>query len=334
MANDGKVKIAIDMKLNPFGEFKGAKAPDWFAARPKLMAKVKELQVKKTMELAPKWKKKVIEKGVYAVARFELARFATALNAMQKDIDKAIPPKERKNKKFTSDTKKVSKEENSALTNAEQKVTKLWGKISSLIESKVATALDEVEADVGDNTKAIARGKAALAKFKTLKIHGIYETISKDVQSVMIVLAAKLKDDPKDAEAWNDAEKGIKAKLSEFEGDTKTAQDVVKFLVNTGADMKKNKDAAPAMQKVGQTILSKKSSLDKLSGTVDEFEKDLGDVMSMVKAKKKSSDQIASRGRTFYKDNNGKDKVIKAAFKDVDEISDAYLAAVKSVKKR
>lgn len=332
MAEDGKVKIAIDMKLNPFGEFKGATAPDWFKARPKLMAKVKEIHIKKTMELTPKWKKQVIEKGVYAVARYELARFATALNTMQKDIDKAIPPKERKNKKFTSDTKKESKEENAALSNAEQKVTKLWGKISGLIQGKVADALDEIEADKGDNKKAIARGKAALAKFKNLQLDGTYETISRVVQGSLKDLADALKKDPEDAKAWTEAEKDLKECKSEFEGDTKTAQDVVKFLLNTGADMKKNKDAAPAMQAVGKTILSKASSLNKLSSTVDEFGKELADVTSTIKAKKKSADQITSLGRAFYKDNSVKDKVTKATFKDVDDISSAYLAAVKAVK--
>lgn len=332
MADDGKVKIAIDLKLNPFGECKGAKAPDWFAARPKLMAKVKEIQIKESMELNPKWKKKVIEKGIYAVARYELARFATALDSMQKDIDKAIPPKERKNKKFTSDTKKESKEESTALSNAEQKVTKVWGKISGLIQTKVADALEEIESDKGDNKKAIARGKAALAKFKGLKIDGTYETISKVVQKSLMDLALELKKDPENAKAWDEAEKDLNDCKSEFEGDTKTAQDVVKFLLTTGTDMKKNKDAAPAMQAVGKTILSKKTSLDNLSNTVDAFEKELAGITAVIKDKKKTADQIASAGRTFYKDNSVKDKITKATFKDVDAISDQYLAAVKSVK--
>ncbi len=333
MADDGKTKIAIDMKLNPFGEFKGAKAPDWFAARPKLMNKVKDIQIKKTMVLDPnKWKKKVIEQGVYAVARFELARFATALNTMEKDIDKAIPPKERKNKKFSSDTKKESKEETAALSNAEQKVTKLWGKIAGLIESKVGDALDEIESDKGDNKKAISRGKAALAKFDKLNIDGIYGKISKDVQTVMTTLGAALKKNPEDTAAFGTAEKGIKACIADFEGDTKTAQDVVKFLLDTGADMKKNKDAAPEMQKVGDLIVSKKGPLDSLSDTVDAFEKDLNDVLSTVKAGKMSPDQITSRGRKFVSDNSGKDKVIKAAFGEVDKIGKQYLAAVKAVK--
>ncbi|MEP1355343.1 MAG: hypothetical protein ABJX32_05030 [Tateyamaria sp.] len=332
MAADGKNKIVINMKINPFGEFKGAKPPDWFKAREKEMAKVKELEIKRTMMLAPKWKKKVLEQGIYAVARYELARFATALNSMQKDIDKAIPPKERKTKKFTSDTKKESKEVGAALTNAEKKVTKLWNKISAQILSKIDDALDEVEADKGDNAKAIARGKAALAKFKTLKIDGIYKEISTDVVKVMGPLAAAVKANQEDKQAWGDAEKGIKACIADFAGDTKTAQDVVKFLLDTGAGMKKNKDANEKMQKLGERILNSKKVLEELSDTVDTFEEELKTLMSEVKAAKMTADQIKNRARKFVKDNAGKDAPTKKAFSEVSKIGDQYAAAVKAVK--
>ena len=64
MAEDGKKPISVEMKISPFRETKSKKAPEWFAARPKLVALFKDIPVKRTMKLDPrKWKKKVLEDG-------------------------------------------------------------------------------------------------------------------------------------------------------------------------------------------------------------------------------------------------------------------------------
>lgn len=329
MADDGKAKISVDTKISPFAEAKG-KEPEWFAARPKLRGKLKDIHIKETLTLDPrKWKKKHLQEGVYSVARYELARFATVLSTIQKDIDKAFPPKE--TKKFIANNRKETSDQKKALDAAEKKVMTTWAKLAGEIEDKVSLALEEVESDKGDNKKAIARGKAALAKFKTLKIEGIYAKISEDVKKVMGKLATDLKADAESKDAWTTAEKGIKACIADFEGDTKTSQDVAKFLLDTGADMKKNKDAAPEMQKLGEMILSKRSPLDKMSDTVDAFEGELNGILKDVQAGKMTFAQVRTRGDNFTK-NKSKDAATSTAFKEVKEIGDAYLKAVKAVK--
>lgn len=316
MADDGKAKISVDVKINPFGEFKGSQAPEWFAARPKLVKIVAPIPVKRMMMLDPrKWKKKTIEDGVYAVARYELALFATALNGMQKDIDKAIPPKERKKKKFTANTKDESKEEGTALSNAEKKVTSLWKKISKQIEDKVSLALDEVESDKGDNKKALAAGKQALKIFERIETKDLFAKPVLRVQSVMNTLASFL------ARNSDQSDEGFKAALramrdieSDYEYTAKSTSKVAKMFLAIGEKIGKDAKADPALQNFGKSIAKSdvKKSLETMTRNISEVGKDIDALVNFLA--KGEGDAIAVKQRASkFKAEHDKKKGSAAA---------------------
>lgn len=145
MTDGGKQKFTVDLALNPFNEFKVKKAPLWFElgkGGKDLKKHVQEIVIKRTLELDPKkWKQKTLDEGVYAVARYDLTRFATALNALQKDIAKVIPKKEQTVKAFATQNKKVD----TSLSVAETKVKNFYEKITKMILKKVTSASGRFE---------------------------------------------------------------------------------------------------------------------------------------------------------------------------------------------
>ena len=149
MVDDGKKKFTVDLALNPFIEFKSKKAPLWFelgrgGKDPK--KHVQEIVIKRTLELCPKkWKQKMLDEGVYAVARYDLAQFATALNALQKNIAKVIPKKEQTVKAVATRNKKEDKKVDTSLSVAKTKGKKLYEKITKVILEKVTSASGRFE---------------------------------------------------------------------------------------------------------------------------------------------------------------------------------------------
>lgn len=331
MADGGKKKISIDMEVNIFGECKGRKAPEWFAARPKLLALVKDIPVKETMELDPrKWDKKKVENGVYAVARYELAVFSTALANLQKDIDKAIPKAEQKNKKFKANDKTESKEEGAALSAAETKVKKLYARISKGISDKVSLALEELASDKGDNKKALADGKKAIGSFKTVDAEHLFDKITDRVVSLLEALAEELKGDPDDkmkAEFFKQVTKDIGAEQTTFSKDAKTCQNVIKFLLDTGEKMSKNKDAHEDVRKFGERISKSndvKKTMKSLDNAIGAFDGELTAVAKAVSGGKMTTDVSAKMAKAFRNKNKGKDKDAGSAVALVKRLSGEF----------
>ena len=334
---DGKKKFSIDMKISPFGEFRGRSAPDWFVARPKLMALVKDIPIKRTLMLDPKkWTQKDLEQGIYAVAKYELAIFSTALSTMQKDIDKAVPPKERKNKKFTSNTKNESKEEGAALSVAETKVKKLYARISKQITDKIDNALDEVEADKGDNKSALKAGKEALKKFGDMDTKNMFSGPAEGVQKALNDMASLVdkSGNPNDAAGLKKMNTALDAVNKEFEAKAKAAQNVAQYLLQKGAKMAKDDKADPALKQVGEAIAKNgnlKTAIGKLTATVASFDKSLSETVSKVRNGGISAANLRSLGKAFLDAHRGKDKAVDEAVSAVKIVSKKFTNVVKAV---
>jgi len=331
MADDAKTKIAIDLTLDPYAECRTKKAPLWMAARPKLAGTVKPIPVKSVLLVDPKkWKKKVIEDGVRAVARYELALFATVLAEVQKSVDKAIPPKDQKAlKPAEKDKAKVA-----ALDDAEKRVTAQWKKVSTKITEKVGTALEEIASDKGDNAKALAAGKAALRKFDTLDTSKMFTTPTTGVAAALVKLGDALKEDAADDDAWKSAQDAVAKVDDAFEKTGKTTRNVVKYLQDQGPKIAKDKDAAPELHKVGAVITSSavKPQLTGLSQAVMKFENALDGELAFLKAQSGNGDQVKTRARAFIGDNKDKDRDLKSAVAAVKKVAKAFNAAAKAVK--
>ena len=328
MADDNKKEFSIDVTLNPFAEFnKKGVPPEWFAARPKLTNIVKAIDVKRSMKLdARKWKKKDLENGVYAVARYDLALFSTALKAMEKDIDKAFDKKKDKQKrdtKYYKNTKTETKDETAALSTAEKKVTALWNKVSKSIKDKVSLALDEVAADKGDNKKAIAVGKQALKVFNQVNTADLFANPINDTLAILKRLSTTI------GKASNDKDDAFKVALrdlrdveSDYDLTAKSTGKVAKMFLALGDKMSKEKSADAELQKFGESIVKDaKPNLEELKKNIKDLGKDLDALVNFVAKGDREMKDINAKAAKFKSDHEKKKGSAKATIAKMDNLA-------------
>lgn len=317
MADDNKKDFAIDVTINPYGECKKSEPPAWFAARPKLTGIVQEIKVKRTLTLdARKWKKKDLETGVYAVAKYDLALFSTALTSMEKDIDKAFlankeNAKAKRDAKFYRNTKTDTKEEAAALTAAEKRVTALWKKVSKAIDDKVSLALDEVEADKGDNKKALAAGKEALKVFDRIETKSLFADPIQQVLSALNTLKLQV-GKAKEGEDTDDYFKSALRELRDIESDydftVKSVSKVAKMFVALGTKLSKDKNADGEIQKFGEELVkgNMKSNLETLSKNIKDLGKDMDMLVNFIAKGDHDAKAITAKAAKFKGDHDKK----------------------------
>lgn len=337
MADDNKKVFAIDVTINPFAEFQKKEPPAWFVARPKLRNIVKDIKVSRSMKLdARKWRKKTLEDGVYAVARYDLQLFSTALTSMQKDIDKAIEPKERKKFKFKSNTKDESKELGNALSAAETKVKTLWKKVEKNINDKVSLALDEVESDKGDNKKAIAAGKQAIKIFDRIETKDLFANPVNDVTLTMKKLALELgkgNADPDDL--YNAALRELRDIESDYEFTAKSTGKVAKMFLTLAEKIANDKNADSELQAFGNHITKKsdvKSSLETMTKNIKDLGQDLDKLVNFVAKKDADAKTVASKAAKFKGDHEKKKGSATAATTAMRKMADQFKKIEKKLK--
>lgn len=341
MADDHKKEFAIDITINPYGECKKSEPPAWFAARENLKKIVKDIPVKRKLKLdARKWKKKDLEDGVYAVAKYHLAMFSTALSTLEKDIDKTIDKKKenakkKRDAKFYRNSKELGKEENAALSAAEKKVTALWKKIDKAINDKISLALDEVEADKGDNKKAIAVGKQAIKIFDGMETNNVLDKPVNDVTSTLADLAKSIAKGGGDASAAvQTAAKKLQAIEGEFDKNAKSTGKVAKMFLALGNKMSKDKNSDPELQTFGKSLSdgTVKTNLLKLNADIKELGTDISDVIAMVAKGETDAKVIAQRATNFKKQHDKKKDAAKDASKAMRKLSDQFKKIEKKLK--
>lgn len=343
MADENKKDIAIDVTINPYGECRKNEPPAWFAARPKLTNIVQEIKVKRTMKLdARKWKKKDLESGVYAVAKYDLAVFATALSNMEKDIDKVFEANKQNGKgkrdaKFYRNTKDDTKEEVAALTSGEKRVTALWKKISKNIDDKVSLALDEVEADKGDNKKAIAVGKQALKVFDGIDTKELFATPIESVLTTLKTLAMQVGK----AKQGEDTEDYFKAALRDlrtiegkYEGTAKSTGKVAKMFIALGEKLAKDKNADGDIQKFGESLSkgSMKSNLATLTKNIKDLGKDMDMLVNFLAKGEHDMKTITAKAGKFKSDHADKKGTATSITAEMRKLSTEFKKIEKKLK--
>ncbi len=321
MAGDTKKDFSIDVTINPYGECKKSEPPAWFAARPKLTSIIAAIQVKRSMKLdSRKWKLKVLEDGVYAVAKYDLALFSTALTSMEKDIDKVYnanktKAKQKRDAKFFRNTKEETKEETVALSTAEKRVTALWKKISKSIDDKVSLALDEVEADKGDNKKAIAAGKQALKIFDRVDTKELFAIPITDVLSTLKRLSTTVgKPDSDKDDAFKFALRDLRAIESDYDLTAKSTGKVAKMFSALAEKMSKDKNADAELQNFGKMITkgNLKSELTQLNKSIKDLGKDIDMIVNFVAKGDHEMKDINAKASKFKSDHSSKKGSAKA----------------------
>lgn len=323
MADVGKKTIKVDTKINLYGECKGKRPPVWFLMRPKLKALDKEVAVKRSMDLDPrKWKKKTIEDGVYAVAKYELAIIDTVIKTLEKDVAKATK---------TKDNAKLQE----ALDKAEAQILSLHKKSVKEITNKVSLALDEVESDTGNNKAALAAGKEALKRFDALDTDDMFLYPTDIVVQALEQYADALGDGGEADAARKETQRDLSLCKKQFQSTAKEAQSVVKYLLHKGDKMAKDKNADPTLQEVGKQISGGplNASMKGLIANVEAFEKDLDAVIKLVDGGKTTAAAVQSKAKAFEKDNRGRDRAVKDAVAAVRDVAKKFSSAAKSVKK-
>lgn len=327
-----KVKISISKVINPFAETKTKKVPAWFSCRPGLFREVAPLSFTKTMELdGRKWKKKVIEDGVYAIARYDLKLFATQLNSIEKSILDTLSDADRKKKAFPKSKNDESAKTKKALNDAEAKVKKLFKQMVGKVEDKVDLALEKIEDDKGDNKKAIAAGKQALKAFYNLETNGMFSKPVSTANETLKKLAVRLDPDDDNDDLYKAALADLRNCESNFEKTAKVTQKVAKFMLHLGEKMQNDKKADPSMQELGQKISGSgdiKKSLTRLVSSVDDLGDDLDMLVNFVAKGKATQSEVISRAQKFKsyhasKENHGKDavKAVRTFAKDFDRVA-------------
>lgn len=338
MAETGKKKITVEKMIPPFGETKTKKAPEWFSLRPGIYRHLPPVMVKRTMELDPrKWSKKVLEDGVYAVVRYELALFSTQLATCEKKIMSEVA----KEKSFKKKLPKNAKDETEGLTKvldtAEKDVIKLYKAVAKKMQDKISLALDEVESDKGDNKKALATGKEALKRFDNLDTSKMFSGPTIKVTQALSKLSTDLKKSTTDKEAdtaFKAALKTLRSAESDFESVGKTTRNVVKYLLNSGDKMARDKKSAPALQAFGKKLAdgAMKKKLGALEETISDFGFDLDDAVNFAAAGSADADDAANLAKGFANAHKGDDRAASDAVKEVQKLSKEFKAATKDLK--
>lgn len=320
MADDGKKKISVDTKIKLYGEFKGKKPPEWYKERPSFKKLNDEIPIKKSMMLDPrKWKKRDLENGVYAVARYDLQLFATVLAGFDKDL-----------KKVAGSNVKTQK----TLFELEKKIPALIKRTVKSIEDKVSLALEEVEADKGNNKKALASGKEAIKRFNGLNTSNMFNGPAGDVDKYLKALSdAVKKAGGDDASARSKAAKGIASVRKDFAGEGKQVSVVAKYFKANGKKMANDKESAQELRDVGKMIMDADNTLQSVSDGADTFDEFLEDLGKELDDTYDDHKELINLGKHAKDLARMCEKDMKDAVAVLKKISDGFDKAAKNLKK-
>ncbi len=286
MADTGKAKFNLKTEISLFGESKYKEAPGWLNIPDKNRDKVnKKILVARSMLLdSRKWKMKDLVDGCYAVARYELKLFDSHFTEIESQLIKEVnKQKGAKYKKIGEivrlpDVDKDPKLKQIFKSSATDAI-KAHANASKKIEDKVSLALDEVEADKGDNKKSMSATKDALRKFLAVDFRATFEGPSKQSVAAMRALSKALTDGkPAPKDAIQSALKMMKDAESDFEKKEKNASDAIKSVLDLGDKLENDKGADPALNKLG-ALIADKSAAGKTMRTVS---KSLGEMTTLL----------------------------------------------------
>ncbi len=294
MAEVKKTKFTINKAINPFGEAKGKSRPSWLKLAPKESGKISDIAVKRTMLLDQrKWKQKDIEDGCYAVARYELALFATQMSDVEKSLLKdANAHLSAKFGKIDDVIKDKGASKDAGLKklfeDAGKEAVKLYNQLTKKVEEKVSIALDEVESDKGDNSKSLSACKDALRKFNGIKASDVFDTPLTMVITTLQTIAKQARNPDQKVDMGKEedkAKKAVREAETKFEAKSKEAKSAAEGLLDTGQKIAKDTGADPKLQNLGKAIADKGpvfSSMKALIGNIDLVSRKKDEAVNLV----------------------------------------------------
>jgi len=309
----GKKKMRAKIVVDPTAEMKKPVA-DWVKSTPLFVKKFKPVKFEDDVTLDPrKWSEKKLEKALYALVRYELQLFATQGANFKKDVDK----------KGTAGQQA-----------AERQYPKLYDKLMKKAGDKISIALEEVEEDKGDNKKGLRDGKTALKKMADLDLGTIFSGPRSQIASAFKELSSALKDSGSgsgETSAFKKTEAFISGQDSEFGKDLKDAGAAVKFLLKTGTDIGKNKEAGVELKTFGASIAGYKKDLESFVTALNSFDKEVDEALKELKKYNMTSTDAAKMSRKFeaMKKFDRDSKKVEAALK---KLQPEYVKVSKALK--
>ncbi len=335
MAAEGKKLFKIRMGIDPLGELRGEKGRGVLAMIPggyhRILAPI---LVQESLELDPrKWKQKDLEYEVNGMAKPSLQVFAVKLQQMEKAAEGKLPPAAGKKRDWASVGKSKAPMDKKIAKEAEDKIKKTWLKLAKDIESAISIRLEDIEADKGDNKKAIKDSKAAIDKFNKLDTNAMFAWPVEELSDAMKLLARNLSGSNPDVQgALRDAEKSVAEVQKDVDKRAKEIQSVAKFFLDAGKKMAKDDKSDPVFKKVGQTILNETPNLQALSDNVDALEKLIKQAEGYAKNEKAAPSSLQQFAKAIEADGSRFVKSVKVAVASVGTVSKAFQAAQKEVK--
>lgn len=299
MADDGKKEFKAETK---FSILKEADPKDLKYLKDKLSDKLMSSLNKdiafsdKVMLDSRKWKQKDLDDGVYAVARYELKIFGTALG---KRVD------EHEGKKL--DDKKL-----------EESVKKLQTDTVKKVIEKVSLALEELAKEgSGDGKKAAKDGNAAFKKLLEVDFDSFGVNAALAVK-VLEDLEKSIKKGGKGASGFEKARGGFEKVNTSFEKDGKEAQAAVDFIMKKLREIQGDTKNPPnAIEFAKNFVKSHGPEFDKFLLDVTEFEKLLTSATAKMKGNQMDEKEVAelisslSGAKDLAKDAKGIGKTAK-----------------------
>lgn len=219
-----------------------------------------------------KWKQKDLDDGIYAVARYELKVFSTALGKRVK---------EHENKKL--DDKKL-----------EEAIKKLHTDTVKTVIEKVSLAVEELAKEgSGDGKKAAKDGNAAFKKLLDVDFDSFGVNAALAVK-VLEDLEKSIKKGGKGASGFEKARGGFEKVNTSFEKDGKEAQAAVDFIMKKLREIQgDNKNPPNAVTFAKDFIKKHAPEFDKFLVDVTDFEKLLTSATAKMKGNQMDEKEVA-----------------------------------------
>lgn len=271
MADDGKKEFKAEIKCNILAE---TDDKDQKYLKDKLSDKLwkslnKEIPYSEKVSLdGRKWKQKDLDDGIFAVARYELKQFGTALGKRVDD-------------KLEGDK-------------LEDSIKKLQADFVKKIIAKVSLAVEELAKEgSGDGKKAAKDGNAAFKKLLEVDFHSFGVNAALAVK-VLEDLEKSIQKGGKGASGFEKARKGFETINTSFEKDGKEAQAAVDFIMKKLREIQgDNKNPPNAVDFAKDFVKSHGPEFDKFLLDVTEFEKLLNSATAKMKGNQMDEKEVA-----------------------------------------
>ena len=299
MADATGKSMKAELKVDPCAEM-DAKTSTWVQGIAAFRKKFKPIVYSRDVVLdARKWDPKKLSKALYALVRFELKVFAV---------------------QGSDWAKKVSRGGAKAEAEAIARYSRAYEKLRKDIADKCAAALEEIEADKGDNKRPLKDTRAALAALSGAKPKALFNAPTEAVVLTFKKLSRDLAAAGDDTRAAARAQKAAQAAIEKvLAAHDKTASDVhegLAMLQKAAQTIRKTRDASPLLVQFGKALDKISGQMKALQLRIQRFGGALEDAIATVKDQRLSESDAVSQARGF------------AEFATYDKLATTVLGAV------